>query len=152
MKRQIAIKFVQDFYEDRSKLSLNIYSNNTFIGNIVEPVSFLCPKDVIKNWNVSKTFKNLTVPEFEKNINITLFSYFIPLYGLTFLETNFGIRVELGLNAAFGPVLRRDGTLGCRLMVEPYIMPLIWGRGGISLSGIAEAGVEVVGKFNYFYF
>lgn len=83
----------------------------------------------------------MTIPEFEKNINLTLFSYSIPLYGLTFLLTNFGVRVEFGLNAAFGPVYRKDNTLGCRLMVEPYIMPLIWGTGGVSLSGIAEAGV-----------
>ena len=140
MKKQIAIKFVQDFYEDGNKLSLNIYSNNTFIGNIVEPMTFLCPKEVAKNWNTSRTFINMTIPEFG-NLNLTLFSYSIPLYGLTFLVSTFGVKVELGLNAAFGPTQRLDRTLGCRLMVEPYIMPLLWGRGGVSLAGIAEAGV-----------
>lgn len=31
-------------------------------------------------------------------------------------------------------------------MVEPYIMPIIWGRGGINVADIAEAGVQVEGN------
>ena len=65
-------------------------------------MTFLCPMEVTKNWNTSRTFINMTIPEFG-NLNLTLFSYSIPLYGLTFLVSTFGVKVELGLNAAFGP-------------------------------------------------